>query len=1373
MKTIKRFLALLACALLIAFNLSIFPVSAAIVTDESDSQVTIWYNNTQSTLDNYPIEDYIKGYWELTDSGFKAYPNYRADNISGLSIEGSENHQSWVGTVSGNPASTCSIDITNVPERFQLGDQLRIHLSCDASDGAYSSSLAVKYNIDDIELTDAEDASHTKYYVPVTWMVYDKYSSQNLTWYNDGTIIMNIQMCSPVPDNPAYKMYSSFDKDICFDTSLPQAKGGNLSNTTGRTYFYEGKVGDTLTLIYAVEWQSHYSAFNYYTYQFCEGTMTTPIIQNETTYASATEGEDGGAWIDPGIVDGNDGSFFNPIIDITLGVGGAGLIGIAAAQAINNAQKKKKNKRYKMYINKNFGDQLKQGMNPQPVFARIVEVDENGMETPCPELTSQIQVFSGDNHLAVSDGGMTANGYKTAYAQVPDGNQFPEGQVSFRYVGVGGTFTQNVIFQLGEAKIIFAQENLGIAANKGGEYRIPFAVGGMGDNVSVTLRLEKVGTTDSGENRVELDGDDPKKPALAVRLEPSANNSKVFEAVISEIMNNKLPAGTTEAYKLIVTAENGSPDSQFYEKKEVLFPVYRIHLGLELLIQKTGIGCYLQYKPGREGVKKPKPEDFEPCITEGSLILFDYDEKNCRLLRIAVAPDMPDEEKGIPSGTKVIAKKLLMDRYAHKSDADQSHQDLVDKLGITAFPTADIRSNGARRIKICSTKGSMDPPTRMIADLEITVTYKEKKYTVKQEVLLRSQPFRVAQTTEEQNQFIKRDAHIKEQLANIRSKIYQNYMNRLYSLHDLIDRMLDGFDERFGFDERQVKKVMEIWTDFLQGKNVGAGAEPEGVTFADELKAAYAFMQGLRDNTGFLGRVAMGVMTSGYSEYVFSTMTLAENIEAKVYAVKPGDPEFGFWDAVEMGVKEFGMQIVSEYAIRSMASSTRYVVGHSTGYDVFQIAEQAAQKYRSTMDSIDRSLCKNSKVYNAGAQALKKAQNYFNSLSKGAKAGIEESVSRSEQATAKADQRIAAKKKQLTPAELKAVEEYDLAMQDGLRKVKELKDAQQSLAKAKGAEKELARKRYRNAANEVWNDKNAIKQLQRSNDPYAKNMRYEFNQYREGAINRAELRSLDEIAADHGIPREELYVSNATGRTNRSPYEVPGDRDTTINRIVKSDRTKDFAIDQRWGEDAMARNLYRELNGVDPPSIEAAREFMHAKDVTYVCPEGSYYMNHVIEPNLEAYTDLSGMLRNQDQALKGLVMNQKTIAHKGKEWFTRDANKSLAKAAECERAAANLTGSMREAKLLEARSWRYKAQGQKVEGIRQITKQFDNIIDVRNSYKVGRGYDSAISDQVREIHAVAKRVETGLSPAEFEKILREDFGLTLDSYADLMSKCLV
>lgn len=68
---------------------------------------------------------------------------------------------------------------------------------------------------------------------------------------------------------------------------------------------------------------------------------------------------------------------------------------------------------------------------------------------------------------------------------------------------------------------------------------------------------------------------------------------------------------------------------------------------------------------------------------------------------------------------------------------------------------------------------------------------------------------------------------------------------------------------------------------------------------------------------------------------------------------------------------------------------------------------------------------------------------------------------------------------------------------------------------------------------------------------------------------------------------------------------------------------------------------------------------------------------------------------------------------------------------------------------------------------------FNPIIDVRNSYKVGRGYDSAISDQVREIHAVAKRVETGLSPAEFEKILREDFGLTLDSYADLMSKCLV
>ncbi len=101
-----------------------------------------------------------------------------------------------------------------------------------------------------------------------------------------------------------------------------------------------------------------------------------------------------------------------------------------------------------MYINKNFGSSLKKGDQPQAVFARIVEVKPSGEEVPRPDLTAQIRVYSSDDSLIVKDGGMN-NGYKCAMASVYDmEDQPPEGKVSFYFEGEGGTFTQNVIFNI-------------------------------------------------------------------------------------------------------------------------------------------------------------------------------------------------------------------------------------------------------------------------------------------------------------------------------------------------------------------------------------------------------------------------------------------------------------------------------------------------------------------------------------------------------------------------------------------------------------------------------------------------------------------------------------------------------------------------------------------------------------------------------------------------------------------------------------------------------------------------------------------------------------------------------------------------------------
>ena len=46
---------------------------------------------------------------------------------------------------------------------------------------------------------------------------------------------------------------------------------------------------------------------------------------------------------------------------------------------------------------------------------------------------------------------------------------------------------------------------------------------------------------------------------------------------------------------------------------------------------------------------------------------------------------------------------------------------------------------------------------------------------------------------------------------------------------------------------------------------------------------------------------------------------------------------------------------------------------------------------------------------------------------------------------------------------------------------------------------------------------------------------------------------------------------------------------------------------------------------------------------------------------------------------------------------------------------------------------------------------------------------SALTAEAREIHQLALRVGEDIAPAEFTHILREDYGLTLEGYADLMA----
>ena len=1128
---------------------------------------------------------------------------------------------------------------------------------------------------------------------------------------------------------------------------------------------------------------------------------TDPIEQEVVTPGEDKPGEDSGTDIISEIVEGIKDPETAKKAAIAAGgalaAGGIGaLIGGGKDDDGNDEKKKKKSSNFRMYVNKDFGCMLKRGEQEKFVYARIAELPAEGGEFSRDDLSKEISVFSGDGVLDVTDGGFTSNGYRAARVAVPENCTAAKGCVSFRYTGEGGSFTRHVVFRLTAAEILFPQENLGLPAGKlkyvkkaagkdsrigNGTYSLPFAVKDMPADPKLTAVIDRVGSTNLSGHYIDKSRIDKPLP-YTVALEPDKEyaDKGIYSAVITETEDYALEPGITEGFILRVTAEHGKPGDKDYQKAEGELPLYRIHLGLALTVEAKSIPCYLKLKPGREKKERDQitGEDLEIQYVEGSLLLLLCDEKDMSIIRIPVNPKM-DAGGRKPVKLKVTPTRVGNDRYCRTGDLNESHQSICDALGICAFPTGELRENGAHKIKFCITDSTLDPPTRMLADIELTAEYDGKTYIAKKNVLLRSQEFRIARNADDDRVFLERDKHVSEQLLRISEKIGHEYPLQLFSLGNMIDRMLEGFDSRFGYDENQLRNVMNMWTGFLEGSFAGANGTPQGVTFADELAAVYAFMQGLRDNTGFLGRVAMGVMTSGVSEYIFTTMTVAEKMREAVFNCK-GDKDFGFWDGVEIGVTEFGKQILLEV----VAGAAIQKFGNTNlGYKVGEKLGEMASRYRAAMDAMDTTLKNNVKLYKMADDALQGCKNFFNSSAKSAKAGIDETLKSADDAANYGEQLMKKARNELTPEELRALDRFEKGLEKGMEKVRKLQKAQQELESITDPAKyKEAAARYRKLADEVWTDKNALKALQRNNHPYAQRMKAQFNAYRETLLDEVQLEALSDIAKETGIPRENLYVMNASNGSKaayKQGKKVPSDRDISFKQKVLSDRSRDLTIEQNIGERAVARRLYKKMNGREADSIEEALAFMEGKDVTYVHPEKSSADSFVFEHNLEAYEDLSGMVGikvdgTMDKSLMkndlhNLQINRASIEHKGVEWFNR-SRQTVEYAKRLKLEAEKLTGEAKEALLMRADDLMNMSQGQMVEGVYQISKQVENIITPRGVLRTGK---CPLTQEAMIIHQQALKVaDCEVAPAVFERFLKSNYGMDLNGYAKYMSRFL-
>lgn len=1060
-----------------------------------------------------------------------------------------------------------------------------------------------------------------------------------------------------------------------------------------------------------------------------------PICDVVDIYASDEEGEDTGIVIDDNIVNGRRET--SRAEKAAAAAGGA----LAAGAAAGASSGKKKRSVFKMHIYKEFGDTI-EPQKSYSVYARITETLPSGEERPRPDLTAQISPFSANGTLNVSDGGIRGD-YKAAVVSMPDESTDDEGMVSFQFKGKGGYFTENVIFKLVPPQIVFGQENLGLPSHYEKTVQIWFGIKGIVGKPVVTAKFNAA-----------------KCPYKVSEPVPDKELEGLWSVNITDTdMKDEQEPGTTTAYRLHIKAVTDT------SKAEGDFDILRVFMGLALQLEGDAVGCYLKVKSSAG--TKPRQEDLEPCMTRGKLVLLCWNDEEQTIERVSVVP---------MKETVVRAIRVDNDKNSLIGDPQQCHQEMVEKLKLRLFATNDIDKDGSRIVNLTATSAGLDPPARIRAEVDFFAEFRNEKYKVTKKLLLHSMPFRSADTDEAYSQMLKNDDHIMERLMHIRAEIFSKYLNRLFSLYHFIDRMIDGYDVHFGYDPGQVAKVMDVWTGFLRGDKEGANGDPIKLTLADELSACYAFMQGMRDNGGFLGRMALGICTAGYSEMLFFGMDLAEKMENTIMVE---GKDMTFWDGVIMGVKEYEKQVAMELLIGGALKAGNTIIGKATGID---LAKTATQNYRKFMDAADSSLKKNSKLYSGVSDALENMKPFSGgAAAKSAKNSLDNSVNADAAAKTKA-QSIAQRRKGdlgMSADELKALEIHDLAMENGMKKVRRLYEVQKKLGTArKGGELTKVRAEYDKLWLEVKTDKNAFKALKRMNDPYAQTVRAEFTRVRK--LHRQNLmeKVLDDVAQTTGKNRSDLYFESIT--SNNAWKEDAGltmgeDLDLTIREkcYSKGSQGMDVVIDQTVGENAVARRVYKEFHGgAEPPSIEAAKEFAKDVDVSYVSPWMDQGNKYEIEFNPEAYYDVKGLLNkeNHGDPLKGKALDRQTIAHKGVEWYNR-GKKFEATAKSMEAEAAMLPAAERDAVFKQAAELRYKADSCYVEGSRQIVKTANNIISPRAAVCESLTGKNPYTPKMREMVAVAELTQGTYSPAEFFSYLRKN-GMDFPKFADSVSKCL-
>lgn len=859
-----------------------------------------------------------------------------------------------------------------------------------------------------------------------------------------------------------------------------------------------------------------------------------------------------------------------------------------------SGKKSKKNKKedeedyeerctYEMRIKKDFGDTFTPGDPPQKVYARIVRHTPDGKSYTDTKLTRMIQI-TGDDYLQVSPATPIGE-YIAADVQAPAIDNVPaEAVVNFTMAAEGASFTNHMHFFIEGAEILFGQDNLTLPTDYEKTVELPFLVLGMGEDVKIEMTVEY------DAYKAVLKQDKKKGIWFAVLTE----NKDCAD------FKKKLEPGNYKCYSLHIKATDAND-----RKVETDFPICRFQMGLT--IDTTYIKCYeeeyapmnhlsnrfiydrtMDISPWNSHEPNYVTRKMTPAETKCRLRLFEYDEEKHQVLRI---PAVPDEVKF--------------------EAVEESRQSLIEKLGIDWEPRKDA-DNGARLIIFRCIRGALDAPLRIKSKVKISLTFNGHKYNLEKEVMLHSQPVRQSRDMEDSIGQIKEDERIGEKLIYIQSVIFKKgYLKNLAPLDRYIQNMLDSYDAAYGYDNEQLRTVRRIWLGFHDGTFVGANAEAEPVTLGDELMLFFnAFMdkgKEVEDSLGFFSRMALGFVTLGCSEVVFTSMEVVR--EMKAYVDKGGDSVVGgFCCGVKVVVREYLTEKVTDLGIGAF--------------------KKGATKVGLTPENIKA-----------------KAKEYYGSISRGRqmKQTISNQKAKVAQAKIEADNvkmLTQNKKLDLDEIKMKQAEVEGLALGkekiDNYRAAVEMLDDSPVNAKLK---KELAL--------EIQQDKNAMSLLENYGDRSLDNTRKKFTAETQRLSHSAEFEVKYEIAQQYGVAISDIKTLNASASSKeamRKGRKITFDHDTTF--YYENPKTKEvWYFNQKQTEELYNRKYFEAAKDFEAAEQSFANRFAKKADQTVV--QSDFHPESYGTDNFKVLIDPD----SGSKALPNPNMVGDAMTYKCNEWY--------------------------------------------------------------------------------------------------------------------------